>query len=327
MTMKPSRRQFMQMAIGAAAVPSSWRVARAESYPSRPVRIVVGLPPGGQIDIVARVLGQSLSERLGQTFLIENRPGASGSVAAEVVARAPADGYTLLMCTMAHAVNATLQENVNFHLVRDIAPVAAINRIPCVLEVHPSSPIKTIPDLIAYAAANPGKINIATPAIGTGAYMAAVLFKMMSRIDALIIPYRGDGRMITDLLGGQVQVVCDGISASIGQIRTGELRAIGITTAERLKTLPEIPTVAEFVPGYEAIGWQGIGAPKNTQAGIINKLNNEINAALVDPKIKARLADLGVVQMPMTPAEFGKWVADETEKWAKVILAANIKSE
>jgi tripartite-type tricarboxylate transporter receptor subunit TctC len=323
--MKPSRRQFMQIAIGAAAGPTSWRVARAESYPSRPVRIVVGLPPGGQIDIVARLIAQSLSERLGQTFFIENRPGASGSVAAEMVARAPADGYTLLMCTMGHAVNATLQQNVNFHLIRDIAPVAAINRIPCVFEVHPSSSIRTVPDLIAHAAANPGKIDIATPAIGTGAYMATVLLKMMSRVDVLIIPYRGDGQMVTDLLGGQVQVVCDGISASIEHIRSGEVRAIGMTTAERLKTLPEIPTVGESLQGYAMGGWQGIGAPAGTSAQIIDKLNSNINAALAEPKLQARLEEIGLEPMPASSAEFGKFVVEETERWAKVVKFANVK--
>jgi tripartite-type tricarboxylate transporter receptor subunit TctC len=325
--MKLPRRKFLHLAAGAAALPAVARFAWAQSYPSRPVRIVVGFPPGGAIDISARIIGQWLSERLGQPFIIDNRPGAGSNIGTEAVVRAPADGHMLLLANAANAVNATLFDKLTYDFIRDIAPVASINRIPLVLEVHPSFPAKTVPEFIAYAKANPGKINMATPAKGTAPYMAAELFKMMTGVDIVHVPYRGSAPMLTDLLGGQVQVAFDGMSSSIEHIRAGKLRALAMATAARLEALPDIPTVGDTVPGYEASGWCGVVAPKNTPVEIIDKLHKEINAGLADPKIKARLADVGVTVLVGSRAEFGKLIADETEKWAKVIKFAGIKPD
>ncbi len=268
-----------------------------------------------------------MSERLGQQFIVDNRPGGGGTLATESVVRATPDGYTLLMANGSDAVNATLFANLHYVFTRDIAPVASVNRIPHVLDVHPSFPARTVPDLIAYAKANPGKVSVATPPVGTGPYMAAALFKLMTGVNMVIVPYRGAGPMVTDVLGGQVPVAFDGMSSSIGHIKAGQLRALAVTTTTRLEALPDIPTVAEFVPGYEEVSWCGIAAPGHTPVEIVNKLNAEINAGLADPRIRAQLDELGVIVLAGSPADFGKLIADETEKWAKVIRAANIKPE
>jgi tripartite-type tricarboxylate transporter receptor subunit TctC len=303
------------------------RIAQAQAYPSRPVRIVVGFPPGGGADITARLIGQWLSERLGQPFIIDNRPGAGSNIATEAVVRAPADGYTLLLVGGWNAINATLYDKLSFNFIHGIAPVAGIMRVPSVMVVNPSVPAKTIPEFIAYAKANPGKINMASPGTGTGPHIAGELFKMMAGVDMVHMPYRGAGPALTDLLGGQVQVTFASMPSSVGYVRTGKLRALASTAATRSEALPDVPTVSEFVPGYEASGWFGIGAPKNTPTEIIDKLNNEINAALADPNMKARLADLGGTALALTPADFGKLITDDTEKWGKVIRAANIKPQ
>jgi tripartite-type tricarboxylate transporter receptor subunit TctC len=325
--MKLPRRNFLHLAAGAAALPAVSRIAWAQPYPSRPVRIVVGLAPGGANDIVARLLGQRLSERLGQPFVIENRPGGGGNIATEAVVRAPADGYTLLMVGSYNAINATLYDNLNFNFIRDIAPVASIATNPLVMEVHPSVAAKTVPEFIAYAKANPGKINMASPGIGSAPHLAGELFKMRAGVDMVHVPYRGGVPALTDLLGGQVQVYFPGTVSSIEYIKTGRLRALAVTAATRSEALPDLPTVGEFVPGYEASSWFGVGAPKATPAEIVDKLNKEINAGLADPKIKARFADLGGTPLVGSPADFGKLIAEETEKWGKVIRAANIKPE
>jgi tripartite-type tricarboxylate transporter receptor subunit TctC len=323
----PHRRQVLQLAAGAAALPVVSRIASAQAYPTRPVRIVVGLAPGGANDIVARLMGQWLSERLGQQFVIENRPGAASNIATEAVVRAPPDGYTLLLCSVNNAINATLYERLNFNFIRDIAPVAGIISSPNVMIVNPSVPAKSVPEFMAYAKANPRKLNMASPGTGTGPHLCGELFMMMTGTSMIHVPYRGGGPALTDLLGGQVQVYFPGTVSSIEYIKTGRLRALAVTTATRSDALPDIPTVGEFVPGYEASGWFGVGAPKNTPAAIIDKLNKEVNAALADPKMKVRLADLGGMVFPGSPAEFGKLIADATEKWGKVIRAANIKPE
>ena len=325
--MKLPRRQFLHLAAAAAALPAVSRIASAQTYPARPVRLIVPFPPGGQIDIIARLIGQWLSERLGQQFFVDNRPGAGGNIGAEAAVHAPADGHTLLLAGGWNAVNAALFDKLNFDFVRDTAAIASINRIPLVLEVHPSFPAKTVPELIAYAKSNPAKLNLATPPKGTAPYMAAVLFIMMSGVDIVHVPYRGDGPMLTDLLGGQVQVAFGGISASIEQIRAGKLRALAVATATRLEALPGIATVGESVPGYETTGWCGVVAPKNTPIAVIDKLNKEINAALADPKFKSRLDDLIAPVLAGSPAEFSKLIAEETEKWGKVIRTANIRSD
>jgi len=322
---KLPRRKFLHLAAGAAALPALSRVARAQTYPARPVRIVVGFPPAGATDIVARLMGQWLSERLGQPFIIENRPGAGSNIAAEAVVRAPPDGHTLLLIFSANAINATLYEKLNFDFIRDIAPVAAIVRVPHVLEVNPSVPAKTVPEFIAYAKANPGKLNMASGGNGTPAHVSGELFKMMTGVNMVHVPYRGAGPALTDLIGGQVQVEFDNLASSIEYIRTGKLRAIAVTTATRSEVLPEIPTVADFVPGYEASAFLGIGAPTATPSDIVDKLNKEINAGLADPKLKARFADLGGMLIGGSPADFGKIIATDTEKWAKVIKFAGIK--
>ena len=325
--MKLPRRKFLHLTAGAAALPAVSRVARAQTYPSRPVRMIVRFAAGGGLDIVARIMGQWLSERLGQPFVIENRPGAGGNTATEAVVRAPADGYTLLLVTSANAVNATLYDKLNFNLIQDIAPIAGINNSTYVLAVHPSFPAKTVREFIAYAKANPGKINMASAGTGSGTHMAGELFKMMPGVNLIHVPYRGGGTAYPDLLAGQVQVYFSNMASSIEYIRAGKLRALAVTTATRAKALRDVPTVSEFVPGYEASSWYGIGAPKKTQIEIVDKLNSEINAALADPKITARLADLGATALPGSPADFAKLIADDTEKWGKVIRALNIKAD
>jgi tripartite-type tricarboxylate transporter receptor subunit TctC len=321
------RRRFLGLAAGAAALPAVSRIAWAQAYPTRPVRIIVGFPAGGSGDIIARLMGQWLSERLGQTFIIENRPGAAGNIATEAVVRAPADGNTLLMVAATNAINATLYDKLNFNFVRDIAPVAGIIRMPLVMVVHPSSQAKTVPEFIAYAKANPGKLNMASPGNGTVNHVAGEMFKMMAGINMVHVPYRGGAPAYTDLLGAQVEVYFGQLVGAIEYIRDGKLRALAVTTSTRSEALPDIPTVADFVPGYEASDWFGIGATKGTPPEIVEKLNKEVNAALADPKMKARLAGLGGVSMPATPADFGKLIRAEPEKWGKVIRAANIKAQ
>jgi tripartite-type tricarboxylate transporter receptor subunit TctC len=325
--MKLPRRSFLHVAAGAAALLAVSRIARAQAYPTRPVRIVVGFPAGGGTDITARLMGQWLSERLGQSFIIENRPGGGSNIGTEVVVRASADGYTLLMVGAFNAINATLYDKLNFNLIRDIAPVAGIIVVPNIMVINPSVPAATVPEFIAYAKANPGKLTMALSGVGTPSHVAGELFKMMAGVDMVHVPYRGAGPALVDLLGGQVQGMFVTMSSSIEYVRAGKLRALAVTTATRSEALPQIPTVDEFVPGYEASSWYGIGAPRNTPVEVIDKLNEAINAGLADPKIKARLADLGGDVLALSPAEFGKLIADETEKWSKVIRAANIKPE
>jgi tripartite-type tricarboxylate transporter receptor subunit TctC len=321
--MKFSRRRFLQLGAGLAAVPAAPRIAWAETYPTRPVRIVVGFPAGTATDTDARLIAQSLTERLGRQVIVENRTGAGSNIGAEAVARALPGGYTLLAITVSNAVNATLYQGLNFDIVRDIAPIAGTMRTANVLVVNPSVPAKTLPEFIAYAKANPGNINYASGGYGSAPNMAAELFKMMTGVDLVHVPYRAS--MLPDLLGGQVQVAFTPIPLAITYIRDGKLRALAVTSTTRSDALPGIPTVAEFVPGYVANVWHGIGAPRNTPAEIINKLNKEINAVLADPTIRARFADLGAEPMPMTPTDFGKLISEEIEKWAKVIKFAGIK--
>ena len=321
------RRQLLHLAAGAAALPALPRIARAQAYPSRPVRIVVGFAAGGPTDIIARLIGQWLSERLGQQFVIENRPGAAGKIATEAVVRAPPDGYTLLQVSTSAAINATLYGKLNYDFIRDIVPVAGIIRAPGIVVVNPTVSARTIPELIAYAKANPGKLTMASPGTGSSPHLAGELFKTMTGVNITLVSYRGDAPAITDLLAGQVQMMIPAPAAFIEYIRAGKVRALAVTTSTRWEGLPDIPTVSEFVPGYEASFWWGVGAPKNTPAEIMDRLNKEINAGLADPKMKARLADLGGTVLPGTPADFGKLIADETEKWGKVIQAANIKAE
>jgi tripartite-type tricarboxylate transporter receptor subunit TctC len=321
------RRRFLHLPAGAAALAVASRFAWAQSYPSRPVRIIVGFAPGGTSDISARLIGQWLSERLGRQFITENKTGAAGNIAAEYVVNATADGHTLLVFASAAAINATLYTNLNFNFMRDIAPVAGILRVPNVILVNPSFPVKTVPELIARAKANPGKINMATAGIGSTPHIFGELFKKMAGVNLLPVHYRGGGPALTDLLAGQVQVMFDPAGEAMGYIKAGRLRALAVTSAARLAALPDIPTVGEFVPGYEADGWSGIGAPKNTPVEIIDTLNKEINAGLADPKMKAHLADLGSTPLVKSPGDFGQLIADETNKWAEVIRFANIKAE
>jgi tripartite-type tricarboxylate transporter receptor subunit TctC len=325
--MKLPRRRFLHLAAGATALPMVSRVAWGLPYPSRPVRIVVGFAPGGGNDINARLISQWLSERLGQQFIVDNRPGASGNIAMESVVRSPPDGYTLVMIAVSSAVNATLFPNLPFIFLRDIPPVAAISRNVYVMEVHPSVPVATGPELIAYSKANPNKLNMASPGSGTGPHMASELFKMMTGVHMTHVPYRGSGPMLNDLVGGQVQFAFDAIASSIGHIRSGRLRALGVGNETRVDVLPDVPAVAEFLPGYEASGIQGLGAPRYTPVEIIGKLNHEINAGLADPRIRARIADLGNTPLALSPATYGKLLAEETEKWAKVIKFAGIKAD
>ncbi len=323
--MKLHRRTFLHCAAGAAALPAATRFAMAEDYPTRPVRVVVGFPASNASDIVARLTGQWLAERLGQPFVMENRPGAGGNIGAEVVVNAAPDGYTLLSISPSAAANATLYDNLSFNFIRDIAPVAGVASAPYILALNPSLPPKTVPEFIAYAKANPGKLNMASSGNGSLSHMCGELFKSMTGVDMVHVPYRGS--FVPDLLAGQVQVVFSPISQTIGYIKDGKLRALAVTTGKRQAILPDIPAVAEFVPGYDAGGWYGMGAPKGTPADIVDKLNNAINVALSDPKLIAALADLGAVPMPMAPAQFGNFLAAETEKWGKVIRGANIKPD
>ena len=322
-----SRRQVLHLTAGAAALPIMAGIARAQTYPTRPVRWLVGAPPGGTLDIIARLMGQWLSERLGQQFVIENRPGAGTNVATEAVVNANPDGYTLLLVAPANAINATLYDKLKFNFIRDIAPIAGIVRAPNVMVLNPLVPPKTIPEFIAYAKSNPGKINYASAGTGTSLHVAGELFKMMAGIDMVHVPYRGTAPALTDLLGGQVQVMFDNITTSIPHIRAGKLTALAVTTATRSDMLPDLPTVGDFLPGFEASNFFGVGAPRNTPSEIIDRLNKEINAGLSEPKVTTRLAELAGPVLPGSPADFGKLIADETEKWGKVVRAANISAE
>jgi len=325
--MKLSRRKLLHLAAGGAALPALSRIARAETYPTRPVHMVVGFPPGQTADISARLIGQWLSERLGQPIIIDNRPGAASTIATDFVVHAPPDGYTLLYVVASNYINATLKSNLPYNFIRDIEPVASTTRSPLVVEVNPSVPVKSIPELIAYAKANPGKLNMASGGIGNSTHLAGELFKMMTGINMIHVPYRGSAPALADLISGQVQVMFDIMASSIGYIKAGQLRALAVTPATRSEALPELPTVGDFVPGYEASTVGGVGAPKGTPVEIINKLNTEINAILADPELKSRYAALGSTPFPSSPADFGKLIAEETEKWAKVIKFADIKAE
>jgi tripartite-type tricarboxylate transporter receptor subunit TctC len=324
---KLPRRQFLHLGAGAAALPAISRLARAQAYPTRPVRLIVPIAPGGATDILARLMGHWLSERLGQQFVIDNRPGGGSNIGTEAVVRAPPDGYTLLLVSTTNTINATLYDRLNFDFLRDIAPVAGVLRGPYVMVVNPSVPAKSVPEFIAYAKANPRKLNMASAGTGTGSHIAGELFKMMAGVDMIHVPYRGGGPAFNDLLGGQVQVMFPTTVGSIEYIRAGRLRALAVTAATRSDALPDIPTLAEFVPDYEASVWFGVGVPRNTPTDVVDRLSREINAGLADPKIKARLADLGGTPFQSSPSEFGKFIADDTEKWGKVIRAANIKPD
>src|SRR5262245_16679272 len=323
--MKLPRRNFLHLAAGAAALPVVSRFAFAQAYPTRPVRLIVGFDAGGAADIIARLMGQWLSERLGQQFVIENRSGASGSIAAEAVARAAPDGYTLLLLGSTDVINATLYEKLNFDFTPDVVPVASITRAPHMMVVHPLFPAKTVPEFITFAKANPRKVSMASAGIGTPSHMSGELFKMMARINMVHIPYRGAGQALIDLLSGQVQVFFSSLPSSTAYLRTGNLRALGVTTTARSKTLPDVPAIGDFLPGYEASSITGVGAPKNTPADIIETLNKEVNEGLADPKITARLAELGGTALPGSPADFEKLLADETEKWGKVVKFAGVQ--
>jgi tripartite-type tricarboxylate transporter receptor subunit TctC len=325
--MKRTRRRFLHLVAGAAPLPATAPFARAQAYPARPVRVVTGFVAGGPADILGRLIGQWLSERLGQPFVIESRPGAGSNIATEAVARSPADGYTLLVVTTANTINATLYEKLNFNFIRDLAPVAGLIRVPQVIEVHPSVPVKTVPEFIAYAKANPGKLNMASAGNGTVQHVAGELFKVMTGVDMQHVPYRGQSAALVDVLGGQAQVMFDTLPASIEYLRAGKLRPLAVTTATRAETLPDLPTVADFVPGYESSAFYGVAAPKATPAEIVDKLNHEINLAFADPTMKTRLADLGGTVLAGAPADFGKLIADETEKWGKVVRFSGAKAD
>jgi tripartite-type tricarboxylate transporter receptor subunit TctC len=325
--MKLPRRQFLHLTAGAATLPVVSRLAWAQAYPTRPVRLLVPFGPAGATDITARLIGQWLSERLGQQFVIENRPGAGGNIGTEAVVRAAPDGYTLGLFGAANAINATLYDKLNFNFVRDIAPVAPIVRFPYIMVVNPSVPAKTLPEFIAYAKANPGKINMASPGIGSTPHVNGELFKVMTGTNIVHVPYRSAAAVMTDLLSGQVQLYFGTTASSLEYVRTGKLRALAVTIERRLDALPDIPTVGDFVPGYEASNWYGIGAPRNTPVGVIEKLNKETNAGLADPKLKAQVADLGGTVLSGIPADFGKLIADETEKWGKVVKFVGIKAD
>ena len=325
--MQFSRRRFLQLTTSVTGVGAVTQNARGQSYPTRPVRLIVGFAPGQAIDITTRMIGQWLSERLGQQFIVENRPGAGGNIGTEAVVRAPPDGYMLLAIGSNNMINATLYEKLNFNFIRDIAPVASVARVPQVMEVTPSFPAKTVPEFNAYAKANPGKVSFASAGNGSVAHVTGELFKMMTGVNMVHVPYRGAALALTDLIGGQVDVMFDNMPSSIEHIRAGRLRPLAVTTTTRLESLPDIPTVADFVPGFETSAWGGIGAPRGTPAEIIDKLNKEINAALVDPKMNARLADLGGLVLPLSPAEYRRRIAEETEKWGKVIKFSGAKAD
>jgi tripartite-type tricarboxylate transporter receptor subunit TctC len=325
-TVKLPRRRLLHLAASAAALPAVSRIASAQAYPARPVTIIVGFPAGGGADIAARLAGQLLSQRLGQSFIIENRPGAGSNIAAEAVVRASPDGYTLLLVTSANTINTTLYDKLSFNLIRDLVPITGVIRVPNVMEVNPSVPANTVPEFIAYAKANPGKINMASGGYGTTIHVSGELFKIMANVNLVHVPYHGDAPALADLVGGQVQVMFDLLSASIGFIRAGKLRALAVTTANRSELLPNLPTVNEFLPHYEASSWQGLAAPSNTPSEIIDVLNKEVNSGFADSKFRARLADLGGTPLAGSPADFGKFIVEEITKWAKVIKFANIKA-
>jgi tripartite-type tricarboxylate transporter receptor subunit TctC len=323
----PHRRHLLHLAAGAAALPAASRFAWTQTYPTRPVRLIVTSAAGGSPDIIARLMGQWLSERLGQPVVVDNRPGAGGNIGTEIGVRAPPDGYTLLMALSLNAINAAVYEKLPFNFIRDTAPVASIASIPLIMEVNPSVPVKTVPEFVAYAKANPGKINIGSGGNGSPAHVAAELFKMMAGVDMVHVPYRGEGLALPDLISGQLQAMFGVMPASLGYIKSGKLRALAVTTAKRHELLPDIPTVGEVLPGYEARGWYGIVVPRATPVKIVEKLNQEINAALADPTMKTRLTDLGCAVFAGSPADFGKFITDETEKWAKVVKFAGIKAD
>jgi tripartite-type tricarboxylate transporter receptor subunit TctC len=325
--MKFPRRRFLRLAGAAAALPAVSRFAWAQSYPSRPVRLICGFAPAGAADLSARLMAQWLSDRLGQQFIVENRTGAGSNIATEAVVKALPDGYTLLLVAPANAINASLYDKLNFNFLRDIEPVAGVIRVPNIMEVNPSFPAKTVAEFIAHAKANPGTLSYASAGVGTASHLAGELFKAMTGVSMIHVPYRGNGPAVTDLLGGQVQTLFADLASSIEQIRAGKLRALAVTTATRSDALPDIPTIGDVVPGYEASSWFGIGAPKSTPVEIVDKLNKEINAALADPKMKARLAEVGAMLLTGSPADFGKLSADETEKWAKVVKFSGARAD
>ena len=325
--MKLPRRRFLHLAAGVAALPVVSRIAWAQAYPSRPVKIIVPFAPAGSTDIVARLMGQWLSERLGQQFVVENRPGAGTNIGTEAVVTAPADGYTLLLAGPANVISMTLYDKLNFNFTRDIAPIASIMRFPFVMEVHPSVPAKTVPEFMAYAKATPGKLNMASAGTGSATHLTGELFKMMTGLNILHVPYRGAGPALIDLIGGQVQVAFDPMPSSIGYVKAGQLRPLAVTTATRSEALPELPSVGDAVAGYEASTWYGVGAPKNTPAEIIDKLNKEINAGLADPRLKTRLTELGGMMLTGSSADFGNFISDETRKWAKVVKFSGAKAD
>jgi tripartite-type tricarboxylate transporter receptor subunit TctC len=323
--MKLSRRHFLQLASGAIALPASSRLARAQTYPNRPVRLIIGYTPGGSADLTARLMGQWLSEKLGQSFVVENRPGASTNIATEAVLRAAPDGYTLLLVAPANAINATLYDKLNFNFIREVEPVAGLIRFPNVVVVNPSVPVKSIPELIAYAKANPGKLNMASSGNGSTIHMSGELFKMLTDINMVHVPYRGGAPALTDLIAGQVQVMFDNLPTCAEHVKSGKLRGLAVTSTTRSEVLPDLPTVADFLPGYEASAWYGLGAPKDTPAEIVDRLNKVVNEILADPKVKAKFSEYGAILLPGSTADFGKLLADETEKWGKVVKFSGAK--
>jgi tripartite-type tricarboxylate transporter receptor subunit TctC len=324
---KIRRRRFLQSAAAAVAVAATPRLVRAQAWPARPVRIIVGFAPGGALDVVARLVGRWLSDRLGQSFLIENRTGAGSNIAAEAVVNAPADGYTLLMASSVNAVNTTLYGKLNFVFHSDIAPVASVGQVPCILDVHPSLPVRTVPEFIAYAKANPHKLSMGSGGLGSPQHITGELFRVMTGVDLVYAHYRGGAPAVADLVGGQLQATFDVMLESIEHIRAGKLRALAVTTAARAPLLPEVPVMADFVPGFESGVWWGVGAPRDTPAGIIEKLNGEINAGLADPRLNERLTELGGTALPGSPADFGALIARDTEKWGKIVRAGNMRVE
>lgn len=323
--MKLSRRRLLQLASGAIALPASSRLARAQAWPNRPVRLVIGYTPGGSADLTARLMGQWLSEKLGQSFVIENRPGGGTNIATEAVLRSAPDGYTLLLVAPANAINATLYDKLNFNFIKEVEPVAGLIRFPNVVVVHPSLQVKTIPELIEYAKANPGKLNMASSGNGSTIQMSGELFKMLTGINMVHVPYRGGAPALTDLIAGQVQVMFDNLPTCAEHVKSGKLRGLAVTSAARSEVLPDLPTVADFLPGYEASAWYGIGAPKGTPPDIVDRLNKAVNEILADPKVKAKFSEYGAILLPGSPADFGKLLADETEKWGKVVKFAGAK--